>query len=48
MDLRRGFSWDHARALLTGLPGGGLNIAYEAIDRHVWPPATATGWRSAG
>jgi len=29
------FSWDHARALLDGLPGGGLNIAYEAIDRHV-------------
>ena len=30
-----GFSWDTARALLDGLPGGGLNIAYEAIDRHV-------------
>jgi acetyl-CoA synthetase len=30
-----GFSWDSARALLTGLPGGGLNIAYEAVDRHV-------------
>ncbi len=29
------FSWDAARALLDGLPGGGLNIAYEAIDRHV-------------
>ena len=23
------------RALLEGLPGGGLNIAYEAVDRHV-------------
>ena len=22
-------------ALLDGLPGGGLNIAYEAVDRHV-------------
>jgi acetyl-CoA synthetase len=29
------FSWQQARALLKGLPGGGLNIAYEAIDRHV-------------
>ena len=29
------FSWDAARALLDGLPAGGLNIAYEAVDRHV-------------
>jgi acetyl-CoA synthetase len=29
------FSWDDARALIDGLPGGGLNIAYEAVDRHV-------------
>lgn len=29
------FSWAQARALLDGLPGGGLNIAHEAIDRHV-------------
>jgi acetyl-CoA synthetase len=29
------FSWEEARALLDGLPGGGLNIAYEALDRHV-------------
>lgn len=29
------FSWDKARALLDGLPGGGLNIAHEALDRHV-------------
>ena len=29
------FSWAQARALLDGLPGGGLNIAYEAVDRHV-------------
>jgi len=33
--LREGFTWDDARALLDGLPGGGLNIAHEAIDRHV-------------
>lgn len=33
---RRDFSWDQARQALAGLPGGrGLNIAYEAIDRHV-------------
>ena len=31
----RAFSWNQARALLDGLPGGGLNIAYEAVDRHV-------------
>jgi len=29
------FSWDMARRELDGLPGGGLNIAYEAVDRHV-------------
>jgi acetyl-CoA synthetase len=29
------FVWDQARALLDGLPGGGLNIAYEAIERHL-------------
>lgn len=29
------FSWAHARELLDGLPGGGLNIAYEAMDCHV-------------
>jgi acetyl-CoA synthetase len=32
---RASFSWEQARADLDGLPGGkGLNIAYEAIDRH--------------
>jgi acetyl-CoA synthetase len=29
------FAWAQARALLDGLPGGGLNIAHEAVDRHV-------------
>jgi len=29
------FSWKDARAQLSGLPGGALNIAHEAIDRHV-------------
>jgi acetyl-CoA synthetase len=32
---RAAFSWAAARARLDGLPNGGLNIAYEAIDRHV-------------
>ncbi|MGA7989254.1 MAG: acetate--CoA ligase [Candidatus Dormiibacterota bacterium] len=30
------FTWDSARSALDGLPGGrGLNIAHEAVDRHV-------------
>ena len=33
---RRSFDWRLARAELDGLPGDrGLNIAYEAVDRHV-------------
>ncbi|HLB24427.1 MAG TPA: acetate--CoA ligase, partial [Dehalococcoidia bacterium] len=32
------FSWDEARAALDGLPGGRLNIAHEAIDRHAVGP----------
>jgi acetyl-CoA synthetase len=31
----RSFRWRDARAELDGLPGGGLNIAYESVDRHV-------------
>ena len=27
--------WAAARSRLSGLPGGGLNIAHEAVDRHV-------------
>ncbi len=27
-------SWDEARRALAGLPGGGLNMAHEAVDRH--------------
>ena len=33
-EARAGFTWDAARAMLDGLPGGGLNIAHEAVDRH--------------
>ena len=29
------FTWDDGRSLLAGLPGGGLNMAHEAVDRHV-------------
>ena len=37
---RASFSWEAARSELTGLPGGrGLNIAYEAVDRHAQGPA---------
>ena len=34
-EYARTFSWTQARALLDGLPGGGLNIAHEAVDRHL-------------
>ncbi|HEY7250058.1 MAG TPA: acetate--CoA ligase [Methylomirabilota bacterium] len=33
-EARAAFSWEAARAELDGLPGGGLNIAHEAVDRH--------------
>ena len=32
--VRAAFSWDAVRRELEGLPGGGLNIAHEAVDRH--------------
>ncbi|MFD8325542.1 acetate--CoA ligase [Streptomyces lydicus] len=31
---RAEFTWSQAREALAGLPGGGLNMAYEAVDRH--------------
>ena len=31
-----GFSWESARGELDGLPGGGVNIAHEAVDRHAF------------
>ncbi|SIO04008.1 acetyl-CoA synthetase [Rhodovulum sp. ES.010] len=34
-EIRARFTWDDARAMLDGLPGGKLNIAHEALDRHV-------------
>jgi len=36
----KSFTWESERDALSGLPGGGLNIAYEAVDRH------ATGTRA--
>jgi acetyl-CoA synthetase len=34
--FRARFTWDEARRWLDGLPGGrGLNIAHEALDRHI-------------
>ncbi|MBD1545637.1 acetate--CoA ligase [Roseibium aggregatum] len=32
---RASFSWEDAKAELDGLPGGKLNIAHEALDRHI-------------
>jgi acetyl-CoA synthetase len=32
------FTWEAARRELDGLPAGGLNIAYEAVDRHAAGP----------
>jgi acetyl-CoA synthetase len=32
---RESFSWEDARHELEGLPGGGINIAHEALDRAV-------------
>lgn len=31
---RERFSWQAQAAELAGLPGGGLNLAFEAVDRH--------------
>lgn len=32
---RAAFTWERARAEFMGLPGCGLNIAHEALDRHL-------------
>ena len=34
----RDFSWDQARQAMHGLPGGALNLGYEAVDRHADSP----------
>ncbi len=33
-DERSRFTWAQARLALQGLPGGGLNMGFEAVDRH--------------
>ncbi len=33
-----GFSWNAIKLEMAGLPGGALNIAYEAVDRHAQGP----------
>jgi acetyl-CoA synthetase len=49
---RAAFSWEAARRELSGLPNGrGLNIGYEAIDRHIDGPRAervALRWISKG
>jgi acetyl-CoA synthetase len=35
---RRRFSWDRVRAELGTMPGGGLNIAWAALERHLATP----------
>jgi acetyl-CoA synthetase len=43
--------WEDARRALEGLPGGGLNIAHEAVDRHARGPRAqhvAIRWLAAG
>jgi len=35
---RREFSWAECWASLDGLPGGGVNIAHETVDRHAAGP----------
>lgn len=37
-ERRESFTWDEARSWLEGLPGGRLNIAHEAVDRHARGP----------
>ncbi|OOY11332.1 acetate--CoA ligase [Thioclava marina] len=34
-EVREAFTWETARAMLDGFPDGALNIAHEAVDRHV-------------
>ncbi|MGN2637995.1 acetate--CoA ligase [Nocardia takedensis] len=47
----REFDWTEARASLGGLPGGAVNIAHEAVDRHLGTPRAARPalrWLGAG
>jgi acetyl-CoA synthetase len=33
-EVRQGFSWRAVRDELSGLPGGGMNLAHETVERH--------------
>ena len=46
--IRAAFHYPDVIKELDGLPGGGLNIAYEAIDRHVVARARATSCAGSG
>ena len=48
--MRESFSWQELRRELDGLPGGGLNLAHEAIDRHAARRGdkVAMYWEGAG
>ena len=41
---RAAFSWEAVRAEMSGLPGGGLNIAHEAVERHAARETVAIRW----
>jgi acetyl-CoA synthetase len=41
---RAAFSWEAVRAGMGGLPGGGLNIAHEAVERHSARETVAIRW----
>ncbi len=34
-EMRRSWAWSAAASGIEGLPGGGLNIAWECLDRHI-------------
>ena len=40
-DTRADFSWGSVPRVCDGMPGGGCNIAYAAVDRHARGPAAA-------
>jgi acetyl-CoA synthetase len=45
---RARFSWDAVRRQVAGLPGGGLNIAYEAVERQAGLAPGRVALRFAG
>jgi acetyl-CoA synthetase len=48
---RQNFDWTDFEREIHGLPGGGLNISFEALDRHLTTPVkdkVALYWEGAG